>query len=92
MTAQDELALVDKSKHILQLRDKRLQLSENYDIITHQNYKFYHFSTFLTFLKSGWKLVAIMKLAYLSYQLKIKTLQYTPYRNNPLTAQENKLY
>ena len=24
MTAQDELALVDKSKHILQLRDKRL--------------------------------------------------------------------
>jgi len=40
LMSQDELAVMDNSKCILQLRGERPFLSEKYDITRHPNYRF----------------------------------------------------
>lgn len=40
LMSQDELAVMDNSKCILQLRGERPFLSDKYDITKHPNYKF----------------------------------------------------
>ena len=62
--SQDELAVLDGSKCILQLRGVRPFLSDKYDITQHPNYKFLADSDKKNALNIG---------RFLSTQLKLKT-------------------